>query len=290
MQLCFIITLYYLTKGNSGANKTGQKVNVILLHTLKAYSAADRMGRIELVALADIKEYVLEKQAKKFNIKGYLDFKEMFEKEDLDAVAIVTPDYLHHDIKLEAANYGVHMLVQKPLDVSLKGVKEMVETAKKNELMLYVDFHKRFDPGHIQLKEDIKDGKLGKIQYGYVWMEDKICVPSVWFKNWAHNSSPAWFIGIHFYDLLYWLLESKPKKIYATGIKDKLISMGFDTYDSLQTKIEFKNGASFTVDSSWILPDSFLSMVNQGIRDVGSNGIWEVDSQDRGIFYSIEDD
>jgi predicted dehydrogenase len=257
---------------------------------LKVYSAAHRMGQIQLVSLADIKEDILKEQEKKFKVKGYLDYKEMLEKEHLDAVAIVTPDYLHREIAMEVANFGVHMLVQKPLDVTVEGAQEMVKVAQENKVMLYVDFHKRFDPGHIQLKADIKKGKLGKIQYGYIWMEDTIVIPSVWFKNWAQYSSPAWFIGIHFYDVLYWLLESRPKRIYATGIKDKLLGMGIDTYDSIQAKIEFENNVTFTVDSSWILPKSFPSVVNQGLRIVGSDGIWEVDSQDRGIFYAIEDD
>jgi predicted dehydrogenase len=114
-------------------------------------------------------------------------------------------------------------------------------------------------------------------------MEDKILVPSVWFKSWAQHSSPVWFIGVHFYDLIYWLMESKPVEVYATGIKDKLLSMGIDTYDSIQAKFMFENGASFAVDASWILPNSFTSIVNQQIRVVGSEGMEEVDSQDRGL-------
>lgn len=257
---------------------------------LKAYSAAHRMGQIELVALADIKEDVLQEQTKKFNLRGYRDYKEMLQREKLDAIAVVTPDYLHKEMAIEAASHGLHLIVQKPLDVTVKGAEEMVRAARENNVMLFVDFHKRCDPGHIHLKKDIKSGRLGKIQYGYVWMEDTIVIPSVWFKNWAQYSSPAWFIGIHFFDLIYWLLESKPKRIYATAIKDKLAGMGIDTYDSLQSKIEFANGANFSVDTSWILPRSFPSIVNQGIRVVGSKGLWEVDSQDRGAFYAVEDD
>lgn len=257
---------------------------------LKVYSAAHRMGQIDLVALADVKEEVLQEQERVFKIKGYLDYKEMILRENLDAVAVVTPDYLHREITKEVANHGVHMLVQKPLDTTTKGAKEMVEEARKNNVMLFVDFHKRFDPGHIKLREDIKKGKLGKIQYGYIWMEDSIIVPSVWFRNWAQHSSPVWFLGIHFFDLLCWIFESRPKKIYATGMKNKLIGMGIDSYDSIQTKIEFENEVTFAVDCSWILPKSFPSIVNQGIRVVGSNGLWEVDSQDRGIFYAVEED
>ncbi|MBP1996515.1 Gfo/Idh/MocA family protein [Paenibacillus eucommiae] len=257
---------------------------------LKAFSFASKMEDIELVALADINEEVVNQQAKDFNIKGYLDYKEMLKKENLDAVAIVTPDFLHREITLEAVKYGVHVLVQKPLDTSSQGAQDMIKAARENDLMLFVDFHKRFDPAHMQLKNDIKHGKLGNIQYGYAHMEDKIVVPSVWLKNWAQHSSPAWFLGIHFYDLIYWLLASKPKRVYATAIKDKLIGMGIDTYDSIQAKFEFENGTHFSMDSSWILPNSFPSIVNQSIRLIGSNGMTEVDSQDRGVLSAFEDD
>jgi predicted dehydrogenase len=265
-------------------------VGIYGVNLIKAFCAAHKTGQIELKAFADINETLLQERSREFKIKGYIDYKEMIQREKLDAVAVVTPDFLHREIALEVASHGVHLLVEKPLDTSVKGAREIVQCAKENNVLLFVDFHKRFDPGHINLKLQIQDGKLGKVQYGYTWSEDKIIVPSVWFKNWAKYSSPAWFIGIHLFDLLYWLLESKPSKVYATGVKDKLVNMGIDTYDSLQSKIEFENSVSFTVDSSWILPNSFPSIVNQGIRVIGSKGIWEIDGQDRGVFYSIEDD
>lgn len=256
---------------------------------IKAYLVAQKMGKVELVSLADINENVLKEHEQKYGFKGYLDYKEMIAKEKLDAVAIVTPDYLHREIAIHVADKGVHMLVQKPLDVTSQGGQDMVNAARENNVLLFVDFHKRCDPSHMQIKDDIKNGKLGRVQYGYAWTENRISIPTVSFKKWAHKSSPAWFIGIHFFDIIYWTLESKPRKVYATGIKDKLVGMGIDTYDSLQTKIEFANGAHFTVDSSWVLPNNFPSSVNQGIRVVGSNGIIEVDLQDRGLFSSYEE-
>ena len=64
--------------------------------------------------------------------------------------------------------------------------------------------------------------------------------------------------------------------------------MGIDTYDSLSAKFDYENGASVTVDSSWIIPNNFSSIVNQQIRLVGTNGMQEVDSQDRGIIACYE--
>jgi predicted dehydrogenase len=83
-------------------------------------------------------------------------------------------------------------------------------------------------------------------------------------------------------DLIRWIIKSDGVEVYATGMKEKLASLGVDTYDSIQTTILFRNGATFTVQSSWILPDDFEAIVDQGIRLVGSEGSVEVDSQYRG--------
>ena len=255
---------------------------------IQAFNSAHKSGEIELAAIADISQAVLEKMKGLYSFRTYTDYKEMLDREKPDAVAVVTPDYLHKEITIEAARRKIHLLVQKPLSTVLDEGREMVRVADENNVLLFVDFHKRFDPAHIQLRQAVKAGKLGEIEYGYVCMEDKILVPSEWFKKWAQHSSPAWFLGIHFYDLFYWLLGTPPVRVYASGIKKKLLSMGIDTYDSLSAKFEYKNGASITVDSSWILPNNFSSIVNQQIRLVGTDGLQEVDSQDRGIVACYE--
>ena len=84
------------------------------------------------------------------------------------------------------------------------------------------------------------------------------------------------------FDLIRWVTADDPVRVYASGSKKKLASLGIDTYDYVQAKVEFAGGATFTVDCSWILPDGFETIVNQGIRVVGSEGIMEIDSQDRG--------
>jgi predicted dehydrogenase len=84
------------------------------------------------------------------------------------------------------------------------------------------------------------------------------------------------------YDLARWIVGSNGSWVCATGVKKKLAGMGLDTYDSLQAKVVFESGASFTIDTAWILPNVHEAVVNQSIRVVGSEGFLEVDSQDRG--------
>ncbi|MGB9678021.1 MAG: Gfo/Idh/MocA family protein, partial [Candidatus Ratteibacteria bacterium] len=113
---------------------------------LNTYTQLEKSGICKLTAICDINEKVLESQMKKFNVKGYTDFKEMIEKEQLDGVAISTPDPFHKEPAIYAANKKIHVFVEKPLDLSIDGCIEMIEQCRKNNVLLQVDFHKRFDP------------------------------------------------------------------------------------------------------------------------------------------------
>ncbi|NOZ21426.1 MAG: Gfo/Idh/MocA family oxidoreductase [Planctomycetes bacterium] len=249
---------------------------------LRAFTQLQRDGKAELVGLADLNEELLAKRKKDYGVEGFTDYMDMIEKAEPHAVTVVTPDFLHRKITLDCLKAGRHVLVEKPLDVTVEGCREMIEAAKEKGLILQVDFHKRYDPYHQELEKLVAEGKLGEIEYGYAHMEDRIEVPRDWFPAWAPKSSPGWFLGVHMYDLIRWVIKSNGAEVTASGVKKKLKGIGVDTYDSIQAKILFESGASFTVDSSWIMPDGFEAIVNQGIRMVGTEGMMEVDSQNRG--------
>jgi len=240
-------------------------------------------GQAELVALADVNEEVLRKRRAEYPIQVYQDYREMLEKEDLDAVTVVTPDHLHREIVITCAKAGKHVLVEKPMDVTVEGCQEMIDAAKSTNVLLQVDFHKRYDPDHEQVRIAVAEGELGDILYGHAHMEDRIEVPADWFPHWAPRSSPVWFLGVHFFDLVRWILGCNAKQVFATGQKGYLRDeFGVDTYDAVQTHVTFENGAAVCFETSWIIPRGFEAIVNQGLRLVGTKGFWEVDTQDRG--------
>ncbi len=252
---------------------------------LRAFRQMQWAGQAELRAACDVGDPERFRQlCEEYEVTGYRDYREMLEKEDLDAVTIVTPDHLHREIALAAIAAGKHVLVEKPLDTTVAGCEEIIAAAEDAGRLLMVDFHKRYDPYHIGMKQMVAAGKLGQVEYGYVHMEDRIEVSRDWCGPWAAQSSPAWFLGVHFYDLARFLLGgAKGARVYATGRKRKLVALGIDTYDSIQAKVEFDNGAHVTFDTSWVLPEGFEAIVNQGIRLVGTEGLIECDSQDRGM-------
>ncbi|MEK7269438.1 MAG: Gfo/Idh/MocA family oxidoreductase, partial [Planctomycetota bacterium] len=240
-----------------------------------------RDGRVRISGLADINEKVLAERAKEFGVPVFSSHKELIEKARPEAVTIATPDPFHRQPALDAIRAGCHVLLEKPMDTSVDGCNEIL-AARRPGLLFEVDFHKRRDPYHAETRRRIAAGLAGEILYGHAYIEDRIEIPRDWFKTWAGESSPGWFIGIHFYDLAAWLLSDRAVRVHATAQKKILRSLGLDTLDAIQAKIEFSRGASVTVDASWILPDSFESVVNQSIRLVGTKGIIEIDSQDRG--------
>jgi predicted dehydrogenase len=260
-----------------GAGKFGQ------VH-LDVFTQLSYTGAAELAAIAEANPNRAEELRAQYPAcPVYADFRQMLKKETLDAVTVATPDHLHREIAVEAAKAGKHVLVEKPLDVTVEGAAEMVRAAKDAGVLLQVDFHKRYDPDHQTIERRVRAGELGDILYGSVYMEDRIEVPSEWFPHWAPDSSPAWFLGVHFYDLVRWIVKSEAKSVYATGTKNTLLrDHGIDTYDCVNAKVDFENGAAFVFDTSWVLPKGFEAVVNQAIRVVGTKGIFECDSQDRG--------
>ncbi len=271
----------------------GARIGVIGLGTfginhLRTFRQLGYAGEAELVAGCDINQQLLGERTAEFGFRPYTDFREMLEKEQLDAVTVVTPDALHRDIVLASCEAGQYVLCEKPLDVTPDGCQQMIDAAARANVLLQVDFHKRFDEYHLEVRAKIAAGELGRIQYGYCHMEDRVDVPRDWFPAWAQASSPAWFLGVHFYDLVRFLIGADGRRAWAIGHKGKLTGMGIDAFDSIQTVVEFTNGASVTFDTSWILPDSFEAIVNQGLRLVGEKGMIECDSQDRGTVSCCE--
>jgi predicted dehydrogenase len=191
---------------------------------------------------------------------------------------------------LYALERGKHVLVEKPMALKTAECDAIVDLAAKKNTLLQVDFHKRYDPYNIDAMRKVREGKLGEPYYAYAYMEDKIVVPTKWLASWSAQSSPFWFIGVHKYDLVRWITGREAVSVLAHGRKGKLSSMGIDTLDAVSAMIQMEGGVTCTIDVNWILPMQFEAVVNQGLRLVGSEGILELDSQDRGLRYCFSSD
>ena len=236
----------------------------------------------ELVSVCDLNPKLREKVEEEFGIRTYEQVSTMLETEEIDAVSIATPDCYHAAPALEAIRHGKDVLIEKPLATTPEDARTIISEAKKYGVRVAVDYHKRWDPASIQLKNALSEAKTGRAIRGYMSMDDIIDVPTKWF-NWSDNSSPVHFLGTHCYDLIRWYMGCECTEVYAVGTKELLPSMGVDTYDTVQAFLTFENGCIWTVENGWILPSGFSKNNDGRTQIITEHAMFRVDSRNRGV-------
>ena len=247
---------------------------------------------IEVAAACDRDEERLNRMADAYAIKGrFTDHAEMLTRADLDAVVVVTPDHTHTKIVLDAVEARKNVLVEKPLTMKTSEARSIVRAAEKAGVVVLTDFHKREDPCHQEARSRIAKGEYGRLQFGWAWMQDAISVAAGGFfkTDLAERSSPNWFLGVHFYDLVCFLSGLEPREVRAVGYRHALVERGISTWDAIKADFVFENGASVSVFSSWNLPDTAPLLTRQGVYLQFSRGEVEIDSSRRGFVVTSDE-
>src|SRR6266568_4842061 len=200
---------------------------------------------------------------------------------DLDVVAVATPDHLHTEVILAALEGDVHVITEKPMCLDTAEADRIIELARKKNRIVGVDMHKRYDPDHLRIRDDIKN-RIGEPLYGTAYLEEPLEVSTSTFK-WVEQSDPFSYVGPHWVDLIYHYYQSKPVSLTAVGQKKRLLREGINAYDAVQVRVDFDNGMSISFHNNWITPSDFEGAVNQGHEIVGTEGKVESDQQYRGL-------
>jgi len=209
--------------------------------------------RARIVAVADIDRKSAKQKAAKWGAQSWhLSFEDLVKRDDIEAVSVCTPTYTHAQISLEAMKHGKHVLCEKPIAMNLREADEMIRTSQKENVILQVGHHNRFDPIFEKTKEIIENGTIGKIclvkarqAHGWGWARGK---PRSWFAE-PDKSGGGTLLdnGCHLFDLLRWMageVETVSSHIgtlvYDIQVEDNGIAI-----------LQFKNGAIGEVDASW---------------------------------------
>lgn len=214
-------------------------------------------------------------------VNNYSNFEEMLAEENLDIIIVATPDFLHKDPVIAAANKKVNILVEKPFSTDVEETLLMKEAIDKNNVKCLVAFENRWNTPFVAVKEAINQGEIGEIITLNSRLNDTIFVPTQMLK-WSNGSSPGWFLLSHSIDLACWFKNGvQPKSVYAVGTKKKLIDMGIDTLDSIQATITFEDDTHATFTTNWILPESMPMMYDFKYEVVGNDGALYIDLSDQ---------
>ena len=177
----------------------------------KHVSVLKNLREANIVGFSDLNQELVNKTIAGTTIQGYTDYRQLLARPDLDAVIIATPDHLHKDITIEAAQAEKHVLVEKPIATTVEDGEAMIEAAKKANVKLMVGFTLRFVPHYVQAREIIQSGKLGKIVSVYSRRMNVITQAD----RLGGRIGVLHFLGIHDFDLLHWLLGVEPDQVYT---------------------------------------------------------------------------
>ena len=210
--------------------------------------SASNLEEAELVCCCDIIEERANQVAEKYNIKAYTDYKEMLDKEQLDAVHICLPHYLHSLVASYAFTKGVNVLTEKPMDVNLESAEKAVELADKCGVLFGVIFQCRYNNSAKLVKQAVSSGKLGKIisaRSTLTWARpDEYYSESDWKGTWDKEGGGVIIDqAIHSIDLVNWIVDSEIESV-SVSMANRGHSL-VKVEDSAEGLITYKNGVKY---------------------------------------------
>jgi predicted dehydrogenase len=233
---------------------------------LPAYKAlADDSVRV--IAVADVRRESAEQAAEKFEVAHvYEDYREMLRRDDIDAVSVCTPNFMHKQPTIDALEAGKHVLVEKPLAINAAEGREMVAAARRTGRKLQAGLNNRFGSAPQALKRFIQAGELGDIYYARSQALRRRGIPSwgVFTQKDKQGGGPLIDIGVHILDLTLWLM-GHPKPVAASGqtytkfgkregmvgLMGQWDTKNFTVEDFGVGFVRFENGATLTLETSF---------------------------------------
>jgi len=208
-----------------------------------------------LLAICDTDPRKIDHLGAKYNIPNrYLDFQEMVEDPEIDALVIATPSYLHAPMAITALKYGKSVLCETPMAISLREAREMVRVAKRTKQKLMLAMNNRLRPDVQILKKFIREGELGGIYYAKAgWLigtREWILSPQR-LENLSSGGGAFLSLGVHLLDIaLYLLANKKAKTIFATMHKKEAHA---EVEDTAMCTVNFTDGTTLTIEVGWSL-------------------------------------
>jgi predicted dehydrogenase len=226
----------------------------------------------KLVTICDQNGKKAEQFSQKYGSQNFTtDYYEVLSNPVISAVSIATPDHTHTPIVMDALKAGKHVLVEKPLAMTVHECKEILAARDAAGTILMVDFHNHWNIPFLQVKKMVDSGELGDLQMINVRLNDTIFVPTK-MLSWASKSSPAHFLGSHVVDLIRWLSGDEVTRVYSVSRSTVLKEKGVDTSDFYQTILELSKGATAYVENCWIVAENAPNVFEFKGEFIGSKG------------------
>jgi UDP-N-acetyl-2-amino-2-deoxyglucuronate dehydrogenase len=180
------------------------------------------------------------------------DLDAMLAQPGLDVVCICTPSGAHLEPAVKAAKAGKHVVVEKPLEITLPRCDAIIDACDRAGVRLCTIFPSRFTDANLRLKEAVATGRFGRLTLGdtYVkwWRTQQYYDSGGWRGTWELDGGGALMNqAIHNVDLLYWLMGDVAA---VTAMTATLAHQRIEVEDTAVASLRFKNGALGTIEAA----------------------------------------
>ena len=236
-------------KINIGVVGCGTHAQIAHLPFLKKHD------RCNLSAICDTDVRKIDHLGSKYNIpKRFQDFQEMVKDPDINALVIVTPNYLHAPMTITALKYGKDVFCETPMAIYLTEVREMIKVAEQTGRKLIVAMNNRLRPDVQILKKFIKEGELGEVYYAKTgWLigtREWILSPRR-LESLSIGGGAFLSLGVHLLDIALYLLSNKNAVTIFASVHRKEAEA--EAEDTAMCTINFADETLLTIEVGWSL-------------------------------------
>ena len=211
---------------------------------------------VDIVAFCDIIAARAHAFADQYNAKAYVDYTELLENEEIDAVSVCTPNSLHAPVSIAALKAGKHVLCEKPMATSNEEAEAMIAAANESGKKLMIGHNQRFVASHVKARSIIESGALGKI-YSF-----RTAFGHGGPEQWSADGEHSWFfdkerafigamgdLGVHKTDLLRFLIGEE--FVEAAAFVETSAKANSTVDDNAVCILKSESGIIGTLAASW---------------------------------------
>lgn len=172
------------------------------------------LNNVEVIAVMDPSFEALKYAIGKGVESGLQNYKDLLEIKELEAIVICTPTNTHADYVEIAAKSGKHIFCEKPLDLNLQRINDVLKVVEKSKIKLMIGFNRRYDNEFCKVKSSVKSGFVGEPYLVKITSRDPAPPPIEYIKN-----SGGLFLDmtIHDFDMARFIVDKEIQEVYAKG-------------------------------------------------------------------------
>ena len=195
-----------------------------------------------LSAICDTNSQRAEKFGKKYSVNFYNSFENLLEKEKFDAALVCTPTFTHSDIATKLIENKKHVFVEKPMTYLSEDGQNLIDAAKRNNVILTCGYIERFNPAVASVKDFLKSQKYGDLIRLEFYREHRM-------PQHIKDVGVIYDTSVHDIDTAMWLFDETPEVVYAIAGK-----INHEHEDFATIMLGFKDNKTATISSNWITP------------------------------------